>query len=276
MPRSARQAVETDRLLGLTDVWVRSAQGGDAHAEDSSGPASHGRQRALSSDPRPSVTGTLEVGVPQAHGHAAVIAIPEGGSASDRLMALRALHDERCPHCTTATGHTQTVFGEGNPAARLVFVGEAPGETEDQLGRPFVGRAGQKLDEMIKAMGLSRDDVYIANVLKSRPPDNRTPLPTEVERCAPYLAAQLRIIRPEAIVSLGGPATKFLLGVDTGITKLRGQWASWTPQGDSQGQPIPVMPTYHPAYLLRNYTPKTRGEVWSDLKQVMDRLRRRA
>ena len=157
-----------------------------------------------------------------------------------------------------------------------MFVGEAPGETEDQLGRPFVGRAGQKLDEMIKAMGMSRDDVYIANVLKSRPPDNRTPLPTEVERCAPFLAAQLRIIRPEVIVSLGGPATKFLLGVDTGITKLRGQWASWVPPGDTEAAPVPVMPTYHPAYLLRNYTPKTRGEVWSDLKQVMDRLRRQA
>ena len=184
------------------------------------------------------------------------------------------MHDAGCPHCTTATGHTQTVFGEGNPAARLVFVGEAPGETEDQLGRPFVGRAGQKLDEMIKAMGMSRADVYIANVLKSRPPDNRTPMPSEVERCAPYLAAQLRIIRPQVIVSLGGPATKFLLGVETGITKLRGQWASWTPPGEGGAAPIPVMPTYHPAYLLRNYTPKTRGEVWSDLKQVMDRLQR--
>jgi len=197
---------------------------------------------------------------------------PEGASAGDRLDRLRAMHDAECPHCTTAKGHTQTVFGEGNPTARLVFVGEAPGETEDQLGRPFVGRAGQKLDEMIKAMGLAREDIYIANVLKSRPPNNRTPMPDEVERCAPYLAAQLQIIRPEAIVSLGGPATKFLLGVDTGITKLRGQWASWTPPGETGGPPIPVMPTYHPAYLLRNYTPKTRGEVWSDLKQVMDRL----
>jgi DNA polymerase len=121
-------------------------------------------------------------------------------------------------------------------------------------------------------MGMSREDVYIANVMKSRPPDNRTPLPTEVERCAPYLAAQLQIIRPEVIVSLGGPATKFLLGVDTGITKLRGQWADWCPPGAALADRIAVMPTYHPAYLLRNYTPKTRGEVWSDLKQVMERL----
>lgn len=237
-------------MLGLTEVWVRTAHVPEPHAHP-------------------------VVAAPCAETFA-VTAIPEGGSALERLDALRSLHDATCPHCTTATGHTQTVFGEGNPAARLVFVGEAPGETEDQLGRPFVGRAGQKLDEMIKAMGMSRSDVYIANVLKSRPPDNRTPLPTEVERCAPFLAAQLRIIRPEVIVSLGGPATKFLLGVDTGITKLRGQWASWSPPGDAEAVTIPVMPTYHPAYLLRNYTPKTRGEVWSDLKQVMDRLRRQA
>lgn len=251
VPRAARQAVETDRLLGLTDVWVRAVS--------------------------PPETAARELGTVVAAalpGGRTVVELPGGRTAAERLGALRAIHDAQCPHCTTATGHTQTVFGEGNPSARLVFVGEAPGETEDQLGRPFVGRAGQKLDEMIRAMGLSRDDVYIANVLKSRPPDNRTPLPTEVERCAPYLAAQLRIIRPEAIVSLGGPATKFLLGVDTGITKLRGQWASWTPPGDAGATPIPVMPTYHPAYLLRNYTPKTRSEVWSDLKQVMDCLRR--
>lgn len=258
----------------MTEVWVLPARGGGTQSGDATGSESLGRQPASSVQARAAGTDTREVGSPQTLGHAAVIAIPQGDSANDRLNALRALHDAQCPHCTTATGHTQTVFGEGNPAARLVFVGEAPGETEDQLGRPFVGRAGQKLDEMIKAMGLSRSEVYIANILKSRPPDNRTPLPTEVERCAPYLAAQLRIIRPDAIVSLGGPATKFLLGVDTGITKLRGQWASWTPPGDAPSEPIPVMPTYHPAYLLRNYTPKTRGEVWSDLKQVMDRLRR--
>ena len=246
--RSARQAIETDRLLGLTDVWVRPLI----------------EVRAPASQP--------SVSAPPALGGVAVIGLPDGHTASERLERLRTLHDSECPHCTAATGHTQTVFGEGNPCARLVFVGEAPGETEDQLGRPFVGRAGQKLDEMIKAMGMSRSDVYIANVLKSRPPDNRTPLPIEVERCAPYLAAQLRIICPEVIVSLGGPATKFLLGVDTGITKLRGHWASWTPPGDGALKPVAVMPTYHPAYLLRNYTPKTRGEVWSDLKQVIDRL----
>ena len=187
------------------------------------------------------------------------------------LEALRERHAAECPHCTRATGHTNLVFGEGSPSADLVFVGEAPGETEDQTGRPFVGKAGQKLDEMITAMKLRRDQVYIANVLKSRPPDNRTPLQHEVDGCGPFLIEQIRIIRPEVIVTLGGPATKLLLATEEGITRLRGIWASWTGlTGDVE--PIAVMPTYHPAYLLRNYTPKTRGEVWADLKAVMGRL----
>lgn len=193
-----------------------------------------------------------------------------------RLQAIRAAHDAGCPHCTTATFHRQTVFGEGNASAQIVFVGEAPGETEDELGRPFVGRAGQKLEEMIKAMGLTRDEVYIANALKSRPPDNRTPLQHEVDACGPYLMAQLLAIRPQVIVTLGGPATKLVLGETQGITRLRGLWRSWTPPQGSGLSEIPVMPTYHPAYVLRNYTPKVRGEVWSDLKSVLGRLGREA
>lgn len=193
------------------------------------------------------------------------------GERGEALEALRVRHDAECPHCTTARGHTHTVFGEGSPSARLMFIGEAPGEQEDLTGRPFVGRAGEKLDEMISAMGLSREQVYIANVLKSRPPDNRTPLQHEVDGCGPFLIEQIRIIRPEVIVTLGGPATKLLLATEEGITRLRGIWASWTGlTGDLE--PIAVMPTYHPAYLLRNYTPKTRGEVWADLKAVMGRL----
>lgn len=193
------------------------------------------------------------------------------GDRGEALEALRARHDRECPHCTVSTSHTRTVFGEGDPMSRLMFVGEAPGETEDREGRPFVGRAGEKLDEMIRAMGLRREQVYIANVLKSRPPENRTPLQHEVDACGPFLIEQLLIIRPEVIVTLGGPATKLLLGTETGITRLRGIWSQWQPPGDGASS-IPVMPTYHPAYLLRNYTPKTRGEVWSDLKAVMERL----
>lgn len=186
------------------------------------------------------------------------------------LQKLRIEHDKACPHCTTATGHTQTVFGEGNCDAEIMFVGEAPGAEEDRTGRPFVGRAGQKLDQMIQAMGLDRKDVYIANVLKSRPPDNRTPLQSEVDACGPYLQRQIQIIQPKVIVTLGGPATKLLLNTDIGITKLRGVWAEY--RDDDAGLIIPVMPTFHPAYLLRNYTPDTRRKVWSDLQAVLAQL----
>jgi uracil-DNA glycosylase len=185
------------------------------------------------------------------------------------LNELRSRHDSACGHCTSVTTHTQTVFGEGNPAADLMFIGEAPGEEEDRTGRPFVGRAGQKLEEIIAAMGFSREGVYIANVLKSRPPENRTPLPHEVEVCAPFLAEQIRIIRPRVIIALGGPAAKWLLKTDIGITRLRGQWGQYE-DGDLR---IPVMPTFHPAYLLRNYTTDTRQKVWSDMQQANQRLR---
>ena len=192
------------------------------------------------------------------------------GDATARLAELESRHARECPHCTVATAHERLVFGEGNPAAELVFVGEAPGENEDRLGRPFVGRAGEKLDEMIAAMGFRREEVYIANVLKSRPPDNRTPLAHEVERCGPYLLAQLAVIRPKVIVTLGGPATKLLLATELGITLLRGA-ARTVELGRAAGDPfeVPVMPTYHPAYLLRNYTRETRLEVWDDLKKVL-------
>ncbi|HRQ75088.1 MAG TPA: uracil-DNA glycosylase [Phycisphaerales bacterium] len=193
--------------------------------------------------------------------------------AQDKQRALSQLHqqhDEACPHCTKATYHTQTVFGEGDPDADLMFIGEAPGEEEDKTGRPFVGRAGQKLDSIIQAMTLQREDVYIANVLKSRPPENRTPLQPEVDACGVYLVEQIRIIQPRVIVTLGGPATKLVLKTDVGITRLRGVWSEYAdPKGEFV---IPVMPTFHPAYLLRNYTPETRKQVWSDMQQVMDRL----
>lgn len=182
----------------------------------------------------------------------------------DQLEQLKCTHDETCPHCTQATGYTQTVFGTGNPNARLMFIGEAPGAEEDRCGIPFVGDAGKKLDEIITAMELAREDVYIANVLKCRPPNNRTPTPEEVARCGPFLQLQIEIIEPQVIVTLGSPAAKYLLNTTTGITKLRGNW--------SQFSGIPVMPTFHPAYLLRNYTEEIRGFVWSDMQQVMAKL----
>jgi uracil-DNA glycosylase len=194
---------------------------------------------------------------------------PRSREERQRLLDdLRQRHARDCRHCTSVTSHTNLVFGEGDPAARLMFIGEAPGEEEDRTGRPFVGRAGQKLDEIIRAMGMQREEVYIANILKSRPPENRTPLLPEVEACSPYLREQIRIIGPAVVVALGGPAAKMLLQTEIGITRLRGQWGVYA----DDGVQVPVMPTFHPAYLLRNYTPDTRKKMWSDMQAVLQRL----
>lgn len=191
------------------------------------------------------------------------------GASRARLDALRARYEADAPHKHFITHFTNIVFGEGDPCARLMFIGEAPGEQEDLTGRPFVGRAGQLLDKMIVAMGLRREDVYIANVLKTRPPNNATPTAEEARLCAPYLFEQIDIIAPEAIVTLGLPATRVLLDTMESMTRLRGLWAKFT---TPSGRVIPVMPTYHPAYLLRAYTPENRAKVWSDLQKVIEKL----
>ena len=188
--------------------------------------------------------------------------------AAKLLDDLRARYEADAPHAAFNTQFTNIVFGEGDPVARLVFVGEAPGADEDRTGRPFVGRAGQLLDKMITAMGLSRGTVYICNVLKTRPPNNATPTSDEAAACAPYLYEQIAIINPDVIVTLGLPATRVLLESREPMGKLRGQWADFTHNNTTW----PVMPTYHPAYLLRNYTPEERAKVWSDLQLVIQRL----
>ena len=198
-----------------------------------------------------------------------------GLAPEQRAKALEAIDVNEvrsCVKCGLAQGRTQTVFGEGDPCAELVFVGEGPGQEEDRTGRPFVGRAGELLTKMIAAMGLARQQVFIVNMVKCRPPDNRTPLPNEVAACFGYLLRQLQIIAPKVIVTLGNPAAKGLLGPDTeGITRLRGTWRSLPALAEGLGG-IPVMPTFHPAYVLRYYTPAVREQVWSDLRQVMTRL----
>jgi DNA polymerase len=172
-----------------------------------------------------------------------------------------------CRRCRLCEGRTKIVFGSGNPQARLVFVGEGPGEDEDLQGLPFVGRAGQLLTQMInntaarEGMNVRREDVYICNVVKCRPPKNRTPEPDEMEICGQFLFRQLNVIRPRAICALGATAAKALLGAKEGITKLRGRWHSW--------RDIPVMPTYHPSYLLRPYNQNAKREAWEDLKKVL-------
>lgn len=196
---------------------------------------------------------------------------PPSGESNELLEAMDHNEVRTCRKCPLAEGRTNTVFGEGNPQAELVFVGEGPGAEEDRQGRPFVGRAGDLLTKMILAMGLSREDVFICNVVKCRPPSNRTPAPEEVQACWGYLVRQLQIIRPKVIVTLGNPATKTLLDTRTGITRMRGQFHSLPDWAAGLGG-IAVMPTFHPAYLLRQYTQENRGMVWSDLQQVMDRL----
>jgi DNA polymerase len=168
-----------------------------------------------------------------------------------------------CELCGLCRTRTQTVFADGTGRSRLMFVGEAPGADEDATGVPFVGRAGQLLTKMIESgMGLSRRDVYIANVLKCRPPGNRNPEPAEIAACRPYLDAQIELVRPVVLVALGKFAAHFLLDTEEPITRLRGKW------GSRQG--IPVMPTYHPSFLLRQ--PERKKEAWEDLQQVLRKL----
>ena len=185
--------------------------------------------------------------------------VSPGLEATRNLEELRT-HIGDCRRCKLAPHRTHLVFGVGNPRARLVFVGEAPGRDEDLQGEPFVGRAGQLLTEIItKGMKVRREDVYIANVIKCRPPDNRNPEPDEVASCEPFLLRQLELIGPEVIVALGKFAVQTLLRVKTPITQLRGRWY------DYHG--IKLMPTFHPAYLLRN--PADKRLVWQDIQKVM-------
>ncbi len=253
--RALRQELEADYLFGARDVPVskarileiRSARGRDAAAP----------QAATASAP-------------------AGQAKEDGGiNASEKRTELDRLNAEEvkaCTKCHLAETRTQTVFGQGDPDARIVFVGEAPGFEEDRQGIAFVGRAGQLLTAMIeRGMGLRREDVFICNVLKCRPPNNRTPTTDEIVACSPYLLQQLRLIQPEAIIALGAPAAQTLLETNQSIGKLRGRFHDFYPSGaEGVGRKVPLMPTYHPAYLLRS--PGEKRKTWADLKMVMELL----
>jgi uracil-DNA glycosylase family 4 len=180
---------------------------------------------------------------------------------TETLDAIR-LEAHNCNACRLAGTRTNVVFGVGNPNADLMFVGEAPGHDEDKHGEPFVGRAGQLLTDIIKAMKLSREEVYIANVIKCRPPENRNPEPDEIEQCRPFLRRQIALIRPKVIVTLGKFGLQALTDRAYSISSVRGSWL------DYDG--IKLMPTFHPAYLLR--TPSAKKEVWADMKKVMAEL----
>lgn len=265
--RSARRTIITGTLMGVGFAPVARvlrdrpmADGRPVHDAEAGAPPGAAAP--------PAVPGVDAARAPAARtpGSAAARAASPGSSDKHAaLTALRARYEAESPLVREMPGWTNIVFGDGDPDAELMFIGEAPGADEDASGIPFVGRAGQKLNEMIIAMGLTRESVYIANVLKVRPPNNRTPTPQEAQQDGPFLVEQVRIIRPRAIVTLGRPAAMFMLNTAASMGEMRGTWQSF--------EGIPVMPTYHPAFLLRAYTAENRRKVWSDLKQVMDRLR---
>ena len=234
------------RLLGVEELAVRPAHHTAAPRETIS------IQRDLFAEVR-------TFGKPTANPSALFAArAPEAPGAA---TALRLIRDEigDCRRCRLCEERKNIVFGVGDPNARLMFIGEGPGVDEDQQGEPFVGRAGHLLTKIIESMGLTRQQVYIANVVKCRPPDNRTPLLDEVATCSPFLFQQIAAIRPRVIVCLGTPAAQAVLGTRETITHLRGRFR--------EGNGMCVMPTFHPAYLLRN--PAAKKEVWEDMKKVV-------
>lgn len=238
--------------------------------------SAHSRQAPDSSRPSASLQPASPEALPQ--GPDAARPVPASSATPDRAareaamadLRARAMVCQKCPHL--AASRKNVVFGVGDIHSPLMFVGEAPGADEDAQGEPFVGKAGQLLTRIIQTMGFTRDTVYIANILKCRPDTpgqsagNRKPKPEEMSTCLPYLLAQLDIIQPRVIVALGATAVEGLLGKVGGITKLRGQWREF--------RGVPVMPTYHPAYLLRNESLGEKRKVWEDMLQVLERLGR--
>jgi uracil-DNA glycosylase family 4 len=211
---------------------------------------------------------SLSVPIPNPQAPIPVVSLPTLEPAEDSLLKILADIGD-CKRCRLHEGRNKIVFGSGNEQSRLVFVGEGPGADEDQQGLPFVGRAGQLLTQMIEGTAakegipVKRADVYICNVVKCRPPENRTPEPDEMEICGQFLYRQLQAIKPKAICALGGTAAKALLGAKdgTGVTRLRGKWHTW--------RDIQMMVTYHPSYLLRPYNQNAKKEAWEDLKRVL-------
>ena len=262
--QGVRAALVRQRELGLQHVAARAelsppARPTPGDAASAAPLRSTAKQsRLAASTPGPSAAAVA----PEAAGEA--VATGASAPAKDAAARLAAIQKELgpCTRCKLCERRTQIVFGVGDPNARLVFVGEAPGRDEDLQGEPFVGAAGKLLDRMIAAMGLRRRDVYIANIVKCRPPKNRDPEPDEVAQCEPFLRQQIAAIEPEAIVGLGRYAVQTLLRDSTAITKQRGQWRQY--------DGIPFMPTFHPAYLLRN--PAEKRGAWNDLQMVMAKL----
>ena len=267
--RHVAVAPETLRALALPPVRIQNSEFRIQNEKFSTAPSV--KIEPTISVPPKKTTAPAPVAAPKV-----VVSIPQieitssspAKAAAFTALRERALTCVKCPHL--AASRTTVVFGVGNIDAQLMFVGEAPGADEDEIGEPFIGRAGQLLTKILLATGLTRADVYIANILKCRPDTpgqsagNRPPTPEERATCIPYLQEQIDLIKPKAIVALGATAVDGLLGKTLGITKLRGNWQTY--------RGIPLMPTYHPAYLLRNQSLSEKRKVWEDFLKVMEKL----
>ncbi len=249
-----------------TDLEQVAAQA-KASLTRTAGPRGNPAGQAQARQARPSPpTSTSDAARPAPRTVAKAIDVPSSVEARRLRLEAIARETSACTLCSLHEERKQTVVARGNPEADLVFIGEGPGREEDEQGLPFVGPAGQLLDRMIGAMGYQPEDVYVANIVKCRPPNNRKPEPEEMATCIPFLHEHLALVSPKVIVALGATAVQGLLGTTVGITRLRGTWKLY------RGR-TPVMPTFHPAYLLRQAEKKR--EVWNDLQQVMKRLEQR-
>ena len=275
--RALAERVRYCHEMGIYDFYRREgriaerATAESIAAVDDPSPTSHEQREEMAAKKSAVVAkvaseSTLEVLTPK----------PEHGVA-DPVAALKLIREDLgdCTRCKLhKQGRKQIVFGVGNPRAELMFVGEGPGAEEDMQGEPFVGRAGQLLNNMIKAMGIRREDVYIANVVKCRPPGNRTPERDECETCSPFLMRQIAVIKPKVMVALGAVAAKNLLAMNASMSELRGRFYDFLPTGarssDRSWQGTKLAVTYHPAFLLRD--PRQKGEAWKDLQMVMKYL----
>jgi uracil-DNA glycosylase len=255
-PEAAEVAAEAMRHLW----WLRDAGVAEVAAAPIPPPAAAPRVTPAAAAPArvPTPPAPAPVAAPASAAPATAYSLSDKGCGSEPLLDIRGKLGE-CMRCKLHAGRTRLVFGVGNPSASLMFVGEGPGGEEDLQGEPFVGRAGQLLTKMIEAMGFARSEVYIANVVKCRPPNNRDPEPDEIEACEPFLKAQIAALRPRIIVALGRFAVQTLLRDTTPISRQRGRWREY--------EGVKLMPTFHPAYLLRN--PAEKKPAWEDLQLVM-------
>jgi uracil-DNA glycosylase len=264
-PEQLRKQLEYFRDLGFEflyrrDIMLHETPTAEEHTGTETLDSNDNADEPRDQDTRPVIKAPSQISSGSA------IVLPDLAPADDSLFVIR--RDlEDCRRCRLCEQRKTIVFGSGNEAAKLVFVGEGPGADEDEQGLPFVGRAGQLLTQMIdktaqrEGIPIRREDVYICNVVKCRPPENRTPLPDEMETCGQFLYRQLMAIKPTAICALGSTAMRALLNSKQGITRMRGEWQKWNN--------IPLMVTYHPSYLLRQYNQEARREAWEDLKKVL-------